>query len=820
MRTTALRHHRAHLSLIFAAALLSACGGGGGDATAEPPKPSAVTLSLGADEASLAWNKAASLKVLVNDTASRGSLVLASVAAPSHGQAKVLGSEIEYTPTPGYVGSDTFSYTARAEDGSQASATVTLKVYAALTLKGQVSDGPIANAAVTATVGGKPFTATADAQGVYTLNLQTEQTGDTVQLSASGVGTQNQVKLQALLGDVAALAKLADKDGQVGPAQTQATQITHYSTALAALVTEAGGAAAPTQARLDELSSAVSPERLVELATAIKLVVDKGVALPGGVADTAALVQSPTTASVLAGFLKEQTGTFAARFEATRQEVLNGAGLGNGPVFAPTEARSQIYFYGRPGSRLGLQIGYQPDGTAQVLTPAGLRAAKWSASAGEIVVTLNAPYSTTGLATEADGSQVEVRYDTTGYRFRQATGTPELGSLLFSAATRQETLSGTNKGQIKDQGWGAGTLIKTTVESKTQALTAADFAIGRRYGGVIVEPTLDTSSSIRNADILEITGATTAKLLRSGQALSWSVSEGRLVLKSAAGERRYGSLFNDTALDLLVASATDIEQGKPVRIDEVTISTVDAGARFKPEASLFKRWRHGFNKDLYFDIFADGTAAQVSISNGVESALAMTWSIGADGQLLLTRGSGGSLRAREWVLLHSRAGLMTVLEDVRAGTGANASGGWRINSYSNPDGAGPAPANTLVSTKEGTSYPLRVSVTLDAAGKITGGGYDFHKLDGTMTPCEHSSANDATCHGANASLSTIAQGGPLSRGTGSASAVSLVAGPDGFGYTFTGTLTGLEWSGSWSKVATPLSSFTDAGVFAVRISIP
>jgi len=819
MRTTALRHHRAHLSLIFAAALLSACGGGGGDSTPETPKPSAVTLSLGADESSLAWNKTASLKVLANDTASRGTLVLASVAAPTHGQAKVVGGEIEYTPKPGHVGSDTFSYTARAEDGTQASATVTLKIFAALTLKGQVTDGPIANAAVTATVGGKPFTATADAQGAYTLNLQTEQLGDTVQLSASGVGTQSKVKLLALLGDVAALAKLADKDGLVGTAQTQATQITHYSTALAALVTEAGGATAPTQAKLDELSSTVSAERLIELATAIKLVVDKGVALPNGVADTAALVQSPGTASALAAFLKEQTGTFAARFEATRQEVLDGAGLGNGPVFAPTAALSQTYFAGRLGVRLGLQIAYQPDGTAQVLNSTGARAATWKASAGEIVVTLNTPFSQTSLATEPDGSQVEVRYDTTGYRFRQATGTPELGSVLYSSASRVTTLSGTNKGQVKDLGWAAGSLVKALAETKASPLTAADFPVGRRYGGVIVEASLDPSTAIRNADILEITGASSAKLLRSGQTLSWSISEGSLVLKSATGERRYTPLTSGSA-DLAFVRVSDIEQGKPVRVDEVVISELDTAGGLRADASLFKRWRHGFGNDLYIDIFADGTAAQVTINNGVESPVSRTWTLGANGQLLLTRGSGASQHVREWVLLQRRGGVMTVLEDVRVGTGANASGGWRVNTYTAMDSLGTAPANTLVSNKDGQKYPLRVSVTLDAAGKVTGGGYDFHKLDGTMTPCEHSPANDATCHGASASLSTTSQGGPISRVTGSASAISLVVGPDGFGYTFTGTLTGLEWAGSWSKVASPLSNYTDSGVFAVRISIP
>jgi hypothetical protein len=53
----------------------------------------------------------------------------------------------------------------------------------------------------------------------------------------------------------------------------------------------------------------------------------------------------------------------------------------------------------------------------------------------------------------------------------------------------------------------------------------------------------------------------------------------------------------------------------------------------------------------------------------------------------------------------------------------------------------------------GESYPLRAGLTIDSSGAVTGGAYDFHKLDGTMTPCTHSATNDATCHGAGSTLS-------------------------------------------------------------------
>lgn len=130
---------------------------------------------------------------------------------------------------------------------------------------------------------------------------------------------------------------------------------------------------------------------------------------------------------------------------------------------------------------------------------------------------------------------------------------------------------------------------------------------------------------------------------------------------------------------------------------------------------------------------------------------------------------------------------------------------------------GSAAVGTLVVTG-GETYPLRASMTISSAGQITGGQYDFHKLDGTMTACEHSAANDATCHGTSAPFSVTSQGGPMTT-SGSASAIRLVAGPDIYGYTYTGTLSGVRWTGTWTKVATGNSTLTGSGSFAVDLVI-
>ena len=131
-------------------------------------------------------------------------------------------------------------------------------------------------------------------------------------------------------------------------------------------------------------------------------------------------------------------------------------------------------------------------------------------------------------------------------------------------------------------------------------------------------------------------------------------------------------------------------------------------------------------------------------------------------------------------------------------------------------GANTASLGTLV-WAGGQTYPLRANLTVNAAGQANGGGYDFHKLDGTSTACTHSAANDATCHGTRADFSTTSQSAAIS--TAGASGVSLMAGPDPYGFTFTGTLTGTTWSGTWAKVAVGSSTNTGSGSFSVALVI-
>ena len=66
------------------------------------------------------------LDVLANDKGN--ALSLTGVVAPGHGTASIVSGKINYTPTPGYIGSDTFDYTMVDSFGVADTGTVTVTV--------------------------------------------------------------------------------------------------------------------------------------------------------------------------------------------------------------------------------------------------------------------------------------------------------------------------------------------------------------------------------------------------------------------------------------------------------------------------------------------------------------------------------------------------------------------------------------------------------------------------------------------------------------------------------------------------------------------
>ncbi|WP_153067121.1 carboxypeptidase-like regulatory domain-containing protein [Steroidobacter cummioxidans] len=189
-----------------------------------------------------------------------------------------------------------------------------------LTLTGIVTDAPIANAVVTATVGTETFTANADANGAYSLQIEIDpgSTSEFVTLSARGVGPQSYVEFTSLAGTFAALQAQAGDDDILSNTENFATQITNVSTAQALLILEASnGRSIATDADLRALSATLNSQEVLDLATAIKLFVDDSdnYPMPAGQTSLLALMSDA----------------------ATREQFVNSAYDQNPTVFASTQ---------------------------------------------------------------------------------------------------------------------------------------------------------------------------------------------------------------------------------------------------------------------------------------------------------------------------------------------------------------------------------------------------------------------------------------------------------------------------------------------------
>ncbi len=69
------------------------------------------------------------IDVLANDQDPDGDrLLLANVGAPAHGGTRIAAGKVEYTSTPGFVGTDEFSYLASDPYGGSHTGTVTMQV--------------------------------------------------------------------------------------------------------------------------------------------------------------------------------------------------------------------------------------------------------------------------------------------------------------------------------------------------------------------------------------------------------------------------------------------------------------------------------------------------------------------------------------------------------------------------------------------------------------------------------------------------------------------------------------------------------------------
>jgi hypothetical protein len=295
-----------------------------------------------------------------------------------------------------------------------------------LTLSGTVTDAPIANAVVTATVGDETFTANADASGNYTLDIEIDaaDAGEFVTLNARGVGDQEFVEFTSLAGSFQSLATQAGDDGTLSSSENFATQITNVSTAEAVFLREAnGGQPITSDALLQTLSSEINAQDVLDLAAAIKLTVDDSANYPMPSGQTSILALASDSAA-RQQFVNDVYTQDPAAFASTQASIVNDSGLAQ-PIdpqqdhtftsaLLSTDPNFSFNYSGRV-----LHFDLLEDGTGNVQSETYDEPLTWTVEGSTIRVTYQNPIGTVSFDTEncvggGGVRQVEAHYVTEG----------------------------------------------------------------------------------------------------------------------------------------------------------------------------------------------------------------------------------------------------------------------------------------------------------------------------------------------------------------------------------------------------------------------
>lgn len=401
-----------------------------------------------------------------------------------------------------------------------------------LTLQGVVTDAPIANAVVTATVGGETFTVDADADGNYSLDIEIDESDadEFVTLTARGVDTQEFVEFTSLAGSFQTLAAAAGADGTLSSAENFATQITNVSTAAAVLMREAnGGTAVTSDAALATLGAQINAQQLLDVATAIKLAVDlpEQYPLPDGATSILALATDSTTRQAFVDAVYEQD---PQAFDDMQGELASDPGLSK-----PVDVAGLVERGGFTSAMLATDAGFtfnyngrvvhfdlEEGGTGFMITDTHDQAMTWEVDGTKLNVTYTTPIETISYDTENcvdDGGirQVEAHYVSAG-----ATVTFLSDTQVAMKSTSHVTYADCESLEARDV---------TRTQART-VLSMANFAAIDTSEFIGATQTLYVWDATQNAVVADVAdlGDGTGTTRLTDQSFTWSlVEDGKII---------------------------------------------------------------------------------------------------------------------------------------------------------------------------------------------------------------------------------------------------------------------------------------------------
>ena len=625
------------LAAAFAATVVAGCGGDGAD-----------TLNAGADSAETAWNTPVTIDVLANDEASDGTVSVAAVGKPDHGTAEMVDGRLVYIPEPGWFGVETFSYTARGA-GISAPATVKVAVQARMTLTGTVADAPLPQAPVTVAVGAGSFTTTTDADGRYRLAVTADAQSDVVRIEAAGTGAQSAVRLVSYPGTAGAVAAAVDDAGVVDAARSAGLNVSHLSTAVAALLSRGPDGGPTSGAALDLALATVDPDAVAAVATALYLVIDGGEPLPTGMADSWALARDASAVRALRSRLLD-----SGAWDTASLAALEAAPWGSfkGPGTSPQEV--VLYGEGNSGAQ---HWRLRPGGTGTAAGGDGTRDMTWQVQDGELVVGFPVPwsYDTAEQIDLQSGAYTMVRNEVLSSRVRLMGGRLALSRWQL----RQTVLDGPRAGEVLAASLpSAWQLLALTDRLDAWPVAAADLPVGTRWAGPVQRQPEARYDSL-HADVMRVTSASQVQLEFAGESRSLAVADGSFTLQDAAGAQWRYTRLRPADAQGLEAWLVQGRIGTPQAWSEVVWMAPLSKVYTPAAADLVQQWAGRLDLDdgARTLLRADGSA----VVTGGEGR----WALLSSGEVRITRPLGADTeRVLQWWPLALADGRLLVLRRV------------------------------------------------------------------------------------------------------------------------------------------------------------
>ncbi|MED5526592.1 MAG: Ig-like domain-containing protein [Pseudomonadota bacterium] len=696
---------------LFAATLLSGCGSSSDDTSTSPEAPANQAPQF--TSTTLESINGVAVPVTLNDLAKDpdgDTLSLVKITAPQHGSLKLVNDTLNYQPAAGFIGSDSAELT--LTDGqAQTTATLNLQSFAQVTLSGQVVDDPIPGATVTAKLDGNTFSAKADNQGNYQLLIKSLSNNDFVTLTATGDASQGMgaVKLVSLLGEMAGLVGKAGEDAVLDADEDSATQVTNLSTAYYLLQKEAKGSEPASDADIATYAPAISPEKMLEVAAVIKLILDdSNYSLPQGFSDVLAF-----TADIAAYNSFVTSLTAANPDDNALTQMVNT--IKADPALAPKFSADPL-----PGSYYTLssaipgylavgadKLSFNADGTGTMASQSDVIAFNWHIDSGQLIVnpteTTTSDYDATLLLDYDQAALYAKTYGTNTIKVTRQITSLIIKLLADGSANKLVSVDMVYNDLIGDFTLDGQTINIDKLNQHLQYLTAlvdakattlnfdADDIAGTWALPTTYQPAnLYYPPNLLNDDILTLNADGTGYAKLADAAVSWTLDAGKLNLHFADG--RYETVTLAAKADQLQAGAVELfdanQQLQGFDYDYIVKQSPDIA--FTPAqlvvpenqywVSLLSAWDsqcwhdgnydYSYCGDFGWEFFADGTGNNlyhdVDYDTGALTPVRQesTWQIAEDGSLDFTRKISDSLtEQRQWLpLAFQQDGLMIAFE--------------------------------------------------------------------------------------------------------------------------------------------------------------